>query len=114
MKKWDKEQRFDTALDWINASNARRAVKLDDDVMQALAKCCIKRSGVWRMRKTEPKDSTAYMAFKAFHIARHAAQWGNLAPWTEGFTARLMQANDADRDLFDRAFDQFGNVKKTR
>jgi len=111
---WDKKQRFDTALEWINASNARRSVKLDDDVMQALAKCCIKRNGVWRMRKTDPKGDTEYMAFKAFHIARHASKWGDLAPWNEAFTGRLMRANDDDRDLFDRAFDQFGNVKKKR
>jgi len=62
----------------------------------------------------KPSQKIALHIWHLKHIARHAAKWGDLAPWTEGFTARLMQANDADRDLFDRAFDQFGNVKKTR
>jgi hypothetical protein len=111
---WDKTNRFETAVDWINASNDARPekIKLDGDIVQALAKCCVKRKNIWTLRKTDPKGDAEYMVFKAFHYARHAAKWGNLAPWNEGFTFRLMKASDKDRDLFDRAFDQFGGVAK--
>ncbi len=115
-KSWGTDQRFKTALDWINASIERgnaRGLKLDDDIKSALADCCVKRNGDWTLRKTEPKPDTQYLVYKAFQIARHAHKWGDLAPWNEAFTGRLMRANDDDRSLFDRAFDQFSGVNKS-
>ena len=110
MKSWDKNQRFDSARAWIDASLARRGASIDGDILDALAQCCVKRRGVYRLRKTTPKPGACYMAYHAFKFARHAKQWGNLAPWGEAFTAELMRASDTERELFNRAFDQFCNV----
>lgn len=112
MKKWDKNQRFDNARDWILASTARRGLTLDADILDALAACCVKRNGCWSLRKTKPKTRANYFVWKAFQFARHVHQWGDLAPWGESFTAELMLANDSHRDLFDRAFDQFCAVPR--
>lgn len=112
MKKWDKNQRFDTARDWIQVSMKRRGVTLDPDVVDSLAACCVKRNGVWRLRKTKPKTLANYLVWQAFKFAQHAHRWGNLAPWGDGFTAELMRANDSHRDLFERAFDQFCAVPR--
>lgn len=40
MGPWDKNQRFDNARDWIQASMDRRGVTLDPDIVDSLAACC--------------------------------------------------------------------------
>ena len=112
MKKWNGGQRFETARDWIIASGLNNGIKggLDPEVLDTLAECCVKRRGLWSLRKTAPKDIRRFLVWNAFRIARHSAQWGNLAPWRESVTAELIRANDEDRALFDRAFDQFAAI----
>ncbi len=111
MKAWDKSQRFNSATEWLAVSLGRRGIVVDGDIIGALADCCVKRKTptgpVFSLRKTDPKGGAPYFVFKAFKFARHASQWGNLACWGEGFTFRLMAATEEERDLFNRAFDQF-------
>jgi hypothetical protein len=109
MSKWDTSKRFDNAREWILASGLSNGIRggLDPAVLDTMADCCVKRHGVWSLRKTAPKDTRRFLVWKAFNIARHSAQWGNLAPWNETLTAELVRANDDDRALFNRAFDQF-------
>lgn len=92
---------------------------LDEDIVEALARCCRKRDGgaagpLWGLRKTEPRGGVEYFAFKALGFAKHAARWGDLNCWGEGFTARLMEASESERDLFNRAFDQLGEIAVNR
>ena len=114
-----KGTRFNTARQWIEASLDLNRAHLDSDIVDALAKCCRKRDGgaagpLWGLRKTEPKGGAEYFAFKALKFASHAHRWGDLNCWGEGFTARLMEASDSERDLFDRAFDQLGKISAKR
>ena len=105
------DQRFATAADWINASMQLHKFDVDADIVDALAKCCRKLKGgpkgpIWKLRKTDPKGGPEYFAYKAFKFAAHAARWGDLSCWNEGFTHRLMEATDAERELWERAHDQ--------
>ena len=112
MKKWNGGQRFETARDWIIASGLSNGIRggLDPEVLDTLAECCVKRRGVWSLRKTAPKDTRRFLVWNAFRIARHSAQWGNLAPWNEALTAEILNADIENRDLFYLAFDQFAGI----
>ena len=68
-KTWNTKTRFNSAIDWIRASNKQSSVKLDNDLIELLAALCVKRQGVYRIRKTPPKPyggalSMVYHALK--------------------------------------------------
>ena len=88
---------FATAADWIRAS----APSAPDRWIEAIARICKKRKGVWSRLSTQPRDLERRLIRDAFLIGVHQAKWGDLSAWTEGTTGALIMATDEQRELFD-------------
>lgn len=121
-KKWDKSKRYESAQEWIKASFSIYPLKNDlnghdlDRFAAALASICKKRKGIWSLLKSPPKDGRA-LIWHAFKIGKHASQWGDLAPWTESVTARLMSASNSEKADFHMVLETtqtIGLIRKER
>lgn len=95
----------------VLANSFPASAHIDTDILEALESIMVKRNGVFTLLRNCPAGyGPRALIWLALHNAKHAANWGNLASWNEGCTGRLIMANEKDRELFNRAFDQLADA----